>query len=151
MTKLLNEMFLKIKAKSVNESFARACVASFCTPAEPTLNEITDLKTAVSEAVTNCVVHAYPKTEGWIEIHAKLFENCVEIEIKDNGIGIKDIQKAIEPFYTTKPDEERSGMGFTVMESFMDSMEVTKNKNGGLCVTLIKNFEPISNSSIVGE
>lgn len=151
MTKLLNEMFLKIKAKSVNEGFARASVASFCTPAEPTLNEITDLKTAVSEAVTNCVVHAYPKTEGWIEIHAKLFENSVEIEIKDNGIGIKDIAKAIEPFYTTKPDEERSGMGFTVMESFMDGMEVTKNESGGLCVKLTKNFEQVKNSSIVGE
>ncbi|MBR2433046.1 MAG: anti-sigma F factor [Clostridia bacterium] len=138
--KLLNEMTLKIKALSVNESFARATLAAFCTQAEPSLDEITDIKTAVSEAVTNCVVHAYPKTEGWIEISARLFENSVEIVVSDMGVGIRDIEKALEPFYTTKPNEERSGMGFTVMESFMDEMNVFTNTNGGLSVKLVKNF-----------
>ncbi|MBR3791016.1 MAG: anti-sigma F factor, partial [Clostridia bacterium] len=98
------------------------------------------IKTAVSEAVTNCVVHAYPKTEGWIEISARLFENSVEIVVSDMGVGIRDIEKALEPFYTTKPNEERSGMGFTVMESFMDEMNVFTNTNGGLSVKLVKNF-----------
>lgn len=140
MEKAINEMTLKIKALSINEGFARASVTSFCVQAEPSLDEITDIKTAVSEAVTNAVVHAYPKKEGWIEITAKLYENSVEIVISDMGIGIKDIPKALEPFYTTKQGEERSGMGFTVMESFMDKMEVITNSYGGISVKLIKNF-----------
>lgn len=141
MENLINEMTLNIKAVSANESFARACIASFCVQAEPTLDEITDLKTAVSEAVTNCVVHAYPHKKGQIIINVKLYNDGVEILISDEGVGIKDINKAIEPFYTSKPSEERSGMGFTVMESFMDKMEVSSNSNGGLSVKLIKFFE----------
>ena len=150
MKKPINEMIVKLKADSVNERFARAMVASFCVQAEPTLDEITDIKTAVSEAVTNAVVHAYPKKEGWIEIIAKLYENKVEIIVSDAGIGIKDIEKAIEPFYTTKQGEERSGMGFTVMESFMDKMEVMTNSYGGISVKLVKNFSR-HKPMIVGE
>lgn len=148
MKNVLNEMVVKLRATSVNERFARAMVASFCVQAEPSLDEITDIKTAVSEAVTNSVVHAYPKGNGWIEIHAKLFEDKIEIIITDNGIGIKDITRALEPFYTTKPLEERSGMGFTVMESFMDEMAVCENAGGGLKVRLVKNFDKKTNLAV---
>ena len=148
MKKPINEMIVKLKADSVNERFARAMVASFCVQAEPSLDEITDIKTAVSEAVTNSVVHAYPKGNGWIEIEAKLFEDKIEIVVSDTGVGIKDITKALEPFYTTKPLEERSGMGFTVMESFMDEMDVSENLGGGLKVKLVKNFEKKSKLAV---
>lgn len=150
MNKFLNEMTLTFKAISVNESFARASVASFCIQADPSLDEITDIKTAVSEAVTNCVVHAYPKMAGEIKINVKLYAEGVEIEVSDSGIGIKDIAKAIEPFYTTKASEERSGMGFTVMESFMDKMDVFSNEVGGLSVKLTKFFAK-KNSVAMGE
>ena len=138
MKKPINEMIVKLKADSVNERFARAMVASFCVQAEPSLDEITDIKTAVSEAVTNSVVHAYPKGNGWIEIEAKLFEDKIEIVVSDTGVGIKDITKALEPFYTTKPLEERSGMGFTVMESFCDKVRVLSGCKKGTTVTLFK-------------
>lgn len=142
MKKIINEMTLKFKALSVNEAFARACVSAFCVQAEPSLDDITDIKTAVSEAVTNCVVHAYPKNRtGEILINVYLYEDSVTIKISDEGIGIKDINQAREPFYTTKPDEERSGMGFTVMESFMDNLEVYQNENKGLTVVLEKQFK----------
>lgn len=141
MKQVINEMTIKMKSLSVNEGFARAAVASFCVQAEPSLDEITDIKTAVSEAVTNCVVHAYPEDEGEITINVKLYEDGVFISIEDSGVGIKDISRAIEPFFTTRPNEERSGMGFTVMESFMDEMNVVQNKSGGITVELIKFFE----------
>lgn len=150
MKEIINEMTLKMRSISENESFARACVASFCVHAEPSLDEITDIKTAVSEAVTNCVVHAYPSEEGEITINVKLYEDSVFISIEDKGVGIKDISRAIEPFFTTKPGEERSGMGFTVMESFMDEMNVFKNKSGGITVELVKFFEK-ANCKVVGE
>ena len=117
-----NFMEVKFKAQSVNESFARVCVASFCLPLNPTVDEINDIKTAVSEAVTNCVVHAYPHGEGEVLVRVEFDGNDVVISVCDNGIGIKDFVRAREPFYTTKPDEERSGMGFAVMESFMDDV-----------------------------
>lgn len=137
--KKINEMEITFKALSINEGFARACVAAFCVQANPTLDVLTDIKTAVSEAVTNVVVHAYPKTKGNINIKVTLYENGVEIKIRDFGIGIKDIKKAMEPFYTSKPEEERSGMGFTVMESFMDNVLV--ESDGGLIITMYKKFE----------
>ena len=138
--KLLNEMELNFKAISINEGFARSCVAAFCVQANPSLDEITDIKTAVSEAVTNCVVHAYPSIPGNVCIKVKLYENSVDIEVIDNGIGIENFEKAKEPFYTTKADEERSGMGFAVMESFMDNLELKNNADKGLIVKMQKFF-----------
>ena len=148
--KLINEMELKFKALSVNEGFARSCVAAFCVQANPSLDEITDIKTAVSEAVTNCVVHAYPALPGPIKLKVELYEDSVVIEISDNGIGISDFDKAKEPFYTSKPNEERSGMGFTVMESFMDSLELKSNEHNGLVVKMTKLFKNL-NKVAVGE
>ncbi len=139
--KIINEMNLSIKAISCNEGFARSCVAAFCLPANPSIDEITDIKTAVSEAVTNSVVHAYPQKDGVIDINVKLYNSFVEIRICDNGVGIDDFEKAKQPFFTTKPNEERSGMGFCVMESFMDSLEVCKNKNKGVAIFMTKNFK----------
>ncbi len=136
-----NELFLKFKSLSENEGFARSSVASFCLPLNPSIEVITDIKTAVSEAVTNCVVHAYPNTVGDIEVYVKLSDNKIYISIKDFGVGIFDILKAKEPFYTSKPEGERSGMGFTVMESFMDSMEIKSQLNKGTEVILVKNLE----------
>ncbi len=136
--KIINEMELKFKSLSENEGFARACVAGFCGQLNPSLDEITDIKTAVSEAVTNCVVHAYPNEIGIITLRVALDNDTIYIEVEDRGIGILDIEKAREPFYTSKPNEERSGMGFTVMESFMDSLDVYKNKGKGTIVKMTK-------------
>ena len=133
-----NFMEVTFKAISINEGFARLCVASFCVQLNPTIDEINDIKTAVSEAVTNCVVHAYPKHIGTITLRCEIEGDMIKIVVKDQGIGIRDIEKAREPFYTTKPSEERSGMGFSVMESFMDKVEVEHNEGRGLCVTMYK-------------
>ena len=149
--KLINEMELNFKAISVNEGFARSCVAAFCVQANPSLDEITDIKTAVSEAVTNCVVHAYPSIPGNVCIKVKLYDSSVDIEVIDNGIGIEDFEKAKEPFYTTKPDQDRSGMGFAVMESFMDSLELKNNQDKGVIVKMQKFFKPKQNNIAVGE
>ncbi len=135
-----NSMEIKFKAIAENEAFARNVVASFVLPLNPTLSEIDDLKTAVSEAVTNVVVHAYPNSTGYITMKVVTQNNTIAISISDNGIGIQDIEKALTPFYTSKPNEERSGMGFTVMESFMDKLEVTNNKNG-VTVKMLKQIE----------
>lgn len=136
-----NYMNLKIKAVSCNEAFARSVVGAFCAQLNPTLDEISDIKTAVSEAVTNCIVHAYVYKDGIIEIEATIEDNRIHIEIKDTGVGIPDIEQARRPFFTTKPDEERSGMGFTVMESFMDMLEVLPNEPSGTIVKMSKNFD----------
>ena len=133
-----NFMEVKFKALSINEGFARICVAGFCVQLNPSIDELGDIKTAVSEAVTNCVVHAYPKGNGIITMRCEIEGSTIKITISDNGIGIKDIEKAKEPFFTTKPSEERSGMGFAVMESFMDKLEVKKNVSGGISVVLYK-------------
>ncbi len=125
-----NSMEIKFKAIPENEAFARNVVASFILPLNPSISELEDIKTAVNEAVTNVVVHAYPDKVGYVEMKIQTSGNVVEISISDNGIGIEDIERAITPFYTSKPDEERSGMGFTVMESFMDKFEVKNNKTG---------------------
>ncbi len=139
--KEINKMEIKFKAKSENESFARASVAGFCLQLNPTIDELTDIKTAVSEAVTNSVVHAYPNGNGEIIITVTLYSSSLKIEIRDFGVGIKDLEKARQPFYTTRPDDERSGMGFTVMESFMDSLDVENMGSGGVKVTLTKNIQ----------
>ena len=136
--KYINQMTLKFDSLSVNEGFSRSAVSAFCVGLNPTLDDITDIKTAVSEAVTNCVVHAYPKTIGVIEIWVGLTKDSVHISIKDNGVGIDDLNQAREPFFTTKQNEDRAGMGFTVMESFMDSLEVLHNKGGGIEVRMTK-------------
>lgn len=137
----LNELVMTFDSLSENESFARSAVAAFCVQINPTLDEITDIKTAVSEAVTNCVVHAYPKKAGKIEIFVGLTKNCVYISVRDDGVGIDDFDKAREPFFSTKPTEERSGMGFTVMESFMDSLELFKRESGGVEVRMTKKLK----------
>jgi stage II sporulation protein AB (anti-sigma F factor) len=139
-----NSMRLEIEAKSCNESFARTVVAAFAAQLDPTIEEINDLKTAVSEAVTNCIVHAYDKANaGKIVIECELIGDTgnrgVAVTVTDFGIGIPNIEKALEPFYTTKPEQERSGMGFTVMQSFMTSMNVT-SKTGETTIEMTKNF-----------
>ena len=139
-----NELKLQFLSLSENEGFARSCVASFCLPLNPSIETITDIKTAVSEAVTNCVVHAYPNKVGIIEINVKLTAKQIYISVKDFGVGIEDVLKAKEPFFTSKPESERSGMGFTVMESFMDSVTVNSKPNGGTEVVLVKTLEDVS-------
>jgi len=137
----INEMYIKFKALSVNESFARASIAGFCLQLNPSLDELTDIKTAVSEAVTNCIVHAYPNGKvGDVEACVKIFDKGVDIEICDQGVGIENLDQAKQPFYTSKPNAERSGMGFTVMESFMDSVCVENKPSGGVKVLLSKNI-----------
>ena len=144
--KYINEMQIKFKALSINESFARASIAGFCLQLNPSLDELTDIKTAVSEAVTNCIVHAYPQNKvGEVEAVVKLFETGVDIEISDNGIGIQNLEQAKQPFYTSKPNAERSGMGFTVMECFMDKMEIYSEVGKGTKVVLIKNINKENN------
>ena len=129
---------LIIDSKSENESFARVAVAAFCTRLDPTLEEITDIKTAVSEAVTNCIVHGYEGWKGKIYINVNITGNTAEVIVKDNGIGIENIEKAMEPLYTTKPEQERSGMGFSFMEEFMDELEVSSARNKGTTVIMRK-------------
>lgn len=135
-----NYMKLKVKALSRNEAFVRCAVAAFCVELDPSVDEVNDVKTAVSEAVTNCVVHGYPNGDGEIEVNADIDDGILHIEIIDNGVGIDDIDEARQPMFTTRPDEERSGMGFTVMETFMDSLEVTHNQPNGLIVRMSKNL-----------
>lgn len=136
-----NSMEIKFKAIAENEAFARNVVASFILPLNPSLNELEDIKTAVNEAVTNVIVHAYPDKQGYVTMKITTQDSRIQINISDNGVGIKDIDRALTPFYTSKPDEERSGMGFTVMESFMDKLEVVSNKQG-VSVNMIKEILP---------
>ena len=137
--KSTNQMKVSFKSLSVNEGFARVAVASFISSLDPTAAEVADIKTAVSEAVTNCIVHAYRDTIGVITIHTRIYENRrVVITIKDKGCGIEDIEKAIEPLFTTLPDEERSGLGFSVMQSFTDKMRVRSRIGKGTSVVLEK-------------
>lgn len=135
-----NYMEVKFAAIPKNEGFARMCAAGFCLQLNPTMDEINDIKTAVSEAVTNCVVHAYPKSAGEVSMRIEIDGGVVQISIADKGVGIKDFAKAREPFYTTKFSEERSGMGFSIMESFMDSVQLEKNEEKGLKVILTKHL-----------
>ena len=133
-----NEMKLEFMAKSNNEAFARVTVAAFAAQLDPTIEELSDIKTAVSEAVTNCIVHGYEEKEGVIKIECKLFADSIEIEISDTGKGIEDIVKAREPLYTSKPEMERTGMGFTIMENFMDEIYVESTISVGTKVTMKK-------------
>ena len=134
-----NRMQLCLPALSVNEGVARAAVAAFCAQLDPDVTEIADIKCAVSEAVTNCIVHAYRDTAGEILIDVKLCEGrMVQIEIRDRGCGIEDVKRAREPLFTTDAEGERSGMGFTVMESFCDGVRVSSRVGKGTTVTLLK-------------
>ena len=135
-----NKMELKILSKSSNESFARVAVAAFASQLDLNIEDIADIKTAVSEAVTNCIIHAYDTSEGIITIEAKLTNNSLEIEVSDRGKGIENIELAREPLYTTKPDLERSGMGFTIMDSFMDELKIESIVGLGTKVSMKKIF-----------
>lgn len=138
----MNEFKLKLLSKTGNESFARSCVSAFCLELNPTLEEINDVKTAVSEAVTNCIVHAYNSQEGkYIDLSVCIENGKVEIIIEDEGCGIDDVEKAIQPFYTTKPDQERSGMGFTLIKTFMDKVDIISQKDKGTKVIMQKEFK----------
>ncbi|MGL5260310.1 MAG: anti-sigma F factor [Lachnospiraceae bacterium] len=136
--KVDNEMYLEIKAISQNEGLARVCVAAFITPLNPTLEEIADVKTAVSEAVTNAIIHGYDGNEGIVYINAKLEKDLLLLEIKDEGQGIYDIEKAMEPLFTTKNELERAGMGFSFMEAFMDEVEVESEVGVGTKIYMKK-------------
>lgn len=139
--KKLNEFRLTVDSKSVNEGFARVVVSAFTSPLDPTLEEIADLKTAVSEAVTNCIVHAYKDTYGKIYITGSIDDkNTVRITIRDKGCGISDVSQAMTPLFTTG-EGDRAGLGFTVMESFCDSIKVRSSQDKGTSVTLIKKIE----------
>lgn len=133
-----NKFSMQVDGVLSNESFIRSAIANFALPLNPTVAEINDIKTAVSEAVTNAIVHGYNNAGGIIFIECFTENNLLSVTIKDTGVGIPDIKKAREPFYTTKADQERSGMGFTLMETFMDSLEVYPNPNGGLVVCMTK-------------
>ena len=135
-----NEMMLEITSTSKNESFARVTVASFAAQLDPTLNDITEIKTAVSEAVTNAIIHGYgenPKA-GTVKLKCAIKDSTIYIEISDTGAGIEDVEQAMSPLYTSKPDLERSGMGFTVMEAFMDRVEVISKPFEGTTVRMEK-------------
>lgn len=136
-----NEMKLEFLSKGSNEAFARITVAAFASQLDPSIEELADIKTAVSEAVTNCIIHAYDNKQGIIKINAKLQKNEIVIEISDHGKGIENIDVAKEPLYTTKPNLERSGMGFTIMESFMDKMQVESIVGLGTKVILTKKIK----------
>lgn len=133
-----NEMRIEFDAKSVNEGFARVAAAAFLTQLDPTLDEIADVKTAVSEAVTNAIIHGYESREGKVVLSCSLEEQTAVILVEDKGVGMEDVKKAMEPFYTTKPELERSGMGFAFMEAFMDEIKVESKPGMGTKVTLIK-------------
>lgn len=133
-----NEMKLEFVSKSNNEAFARIAVAAFASQLDPTIEELADIKTVVSEAVTNSIIHGYEDTEGIVKIQCKLLENSIVIEISDSGKGIENVELAKEPLFTSKPGLERSGMGFTIMESFMDDMKVESVVGLGTKVTMKK-------------
>ena len=141
MKKIINEMKLRLPARSENESVCRAVISSFSAELNPTVEEIADLRCAVSEAVTNCIVHAYKHSEGAIYITVSLLEGKIaKIEIKDRGCGIEDIEQARQPLFTTDAQSERSGMGFTVMESFTDCVKVSSKPHLGTKITMYKVF-----------
>ena len=140
--KLVNEMKIKLPSLSVNESVARSVVGAFCAQLDPSAAEVADIKCAVSEAVTNCIVHAYRDRIGYIYVTVKLFEDrLVAIEIRDRGKGIEDVKLARKPLFTTDAENERSGMGFTVMESFCDNVRVNSGCKKGTTVTLYKRLK----------
>lgn len=136
-----NEMQLQFSALSQNESFARVTVASFIAQLDPTMDELTELKTVVSEAVTNSIIHGYENDpNGIVYISVKIEDEVIDISIKDKGLGIMDVEEARQPLFTTKPELERSGMGFTIMENFMDEIEIQSQPGTGTEIRLRKHL-----------
>lgn len=138
-----NTMKVSFISKSQNEAFARVAVAAFVSQLDPTLEEISDIKTAVSEAVTNAVIHGYENQEGIISVSCSIIDNIVDITVIDEGIGIEDISQAREPLYTSKPELERSGMGFTMMETFMDEVSVESARGKGTIIRMRKKLNSL--------
>lgn len=136
--KILNEMKLDFLSKSQNEAFARVVIAAFASQLDPTIDELADVKTAVSEAVTNSIIHGYDDAVGNVRIHAVLYDDRILIQVQDWGKGIEDIEKAKQPLWTSKPELERSGMGFTIMEDFMDELTVESIIGEGTTVKMVK-------------
>ena len=143
--KSINHMKLTIPAISANEGYARLCVSAFASQLDPHIDEIADIRTAVSEAVTNCIIHAYKDKSGIIYIEARLYDGQLIVKIKDKGCGIENIEQAMEPLFTTGGDD-RSGLGFAVMQSFMDSVKVTSKPGHGTTVTMIKKLRKKNSS-----
>lgn len=139
-----NRMLIKFDSISENEGFARNVIASFLLPLNPGIGELTDIKTAVSEAVTNAIVHGYPDTVGEVTMLVETDGENVHIVISDSGVGIDDLEAALEPFYTTKPDDERSGMGFTIIKTFMDEVKVISKQNAGTIVDMTKRLSSVA-------
>lgn len=137
-----NTMKLSFPSKSQNEGFARVCISAFAAQLDPTVEEIGDIKAAVSEAVTNCIVHGYKDTIGMVEMTAKILpDNTIYIKIRDRGVGIADVKQAMEPLFTTCVEGERAGLGFAVMESFMDKLKVTSQLGKGTSVIMTKRLK----------
>jgi stage II sporulation protein AB (anti-sigma F factor) len=141
--KIDNEMKLEFPSKSQNESFARSVVAAFISQLDPTLEELAEVKTAVSEAVTNAIIHGYENSSGKVTIECKIEDDRLTVEVVDYGKGIEDVNLARQPLYTSKPEFERSGMGFTVMETFMDTLEVESEPGKGTRVIMTKQFKSL--------
>lgn len=135
---MTNEMKLEFDSRSANEAFARVTVASFMTQLNPTLEDVSDVKTAVSEAVTNAIIHGYENHVNKVRIYAGIEGRTLHLEISDRGVGIPDVKKAMEPLYTTRPELERSGMGFSFMEAFMDEVQVESEPGKGTIVRMKK-------------
>lgn len=142
---LQNEMQIKFSAVSQNEAFARMVAAAFAAQLNPTIEELTDIRTAVSEAVTNAIIHGYENRGGWVYMEASIHGNMFSITVRDEGKGIEDVALAMQPFYTSTPDMERSGMGFSVMEAFMDSVLVDSKPGAGTSVSMQKYVEAAEN------
>ncbi len=136
-----NSMKLEFPANSDNERFARTVAAAFVLELDPTVDQISEIKTAVSEAVTNAIIHGYDNREGTVTLEGTIYEDTVEFVVSDKGVGIPDIRRAREPLFTGKPEMERSGMGFTIMETFMDVMEVESNVGEGTRITMSKRLK----------
>lgn len=135
-----NRMHLEFSSLSQNESFARACAAAFCTQLNPTIEELSDIRTAISEAVTNAIIHGYEGGEGTVSMTCMLEGDLFTAIVHDDGVGIRDIEQARQPFFTTRPELERSGMGFTVMEAFMEEVGILSAPDIGTTVTMKKHI-----------
>ncbi len=136
-----NSMKVEFPNQSDNERFARSVAAAFVLELDPTIDELSEIKTAISEAVTNAIIHGYDKSDGIVTMEGTIFDDTVEFVISDNGVGIPDIRRAREPLFTGKPEMERSGMGFTIMETFMDSIDVESEVGKGTRITMAKKLK----------